>query len=514
MLLMGVTSLVVGWAVPVVRIAAVALGVVAVSVLTITPLAEAGGEDAAWASIAVLAAVLAAAGGLGDNAWMRGVRLGAAPALAGVVGLHTGLFAEVLETIGSMLDDPWQLDWNGRLDAVTVENHAAWAVLGAVAALIVIAATLPRWPELAVARSHMPLVVGSAVALAAVNGVVAWRSPLWACVAVLLGAAVLMLVLQVRGRSTSLVPVAGALVIAASLLATGSQGVSAWAWIVGGGILAVLALTDGVDWLRQIGAGLAVPLLLGGIAALADLVAGASEVTWFAVVIAALGLLTATGLLLRDHPVRLPVEAMAMSGGLLALLMPGSSAEIAVRWTVAGVVLIALSFVVGSRRWYVWPGIAALVVAYVALIVDSGFSFVEAYTLPLGAATLAAGLYFLRGKPDASTWTYLGPGLAVALLPSVPQALADPTELRALVLGLAALVALAVGIRLGWQAPFAAGVSILSLLILFNIGPSANAAPRVVLIAVVSAVLLGVGITWEQRVRDGRRVVDYLRSMR
>ena len=152
--------------------------------------------------------------------------------------------------------------------------------------------------------------------------------------------------------------------------------------------------------------------------------------------------------------------------------------------------------------------------AYVALIVDSGFSFVEAYTLPLGAAALAAGLYLLRSKPDASTWMYLGPGLALALLPSVPQALVEPTELRALVLGVAALVVLAVGVRLGWQAPFATGATILTLLVLFNIGPYANAAPRVVLIAAAGAVMLGLGISWEDRVRDGRKIVGYVRSMR
>ena len=56
--------------------------------------------------------------------------------------------------------------------------------------------------------------------------------------------------------------------------------------------------------------------------------------------------------------------------------------------------------------------------------------------------------------------------------------------------------------------------SSLTLLVLFNIGPYANAAPRVVVIAVVSAILLGVGITWEDRVRDGRKLVGYVRSMR
>jgi hypothetical protein len=59
-----------------------------------------------------------------------------------------------------------------------------------------------------------------------------------------------------------------------------------------------------------------------------------------------------------------------------------------------------------------------------------------------------------------------------------------------------------------------AGATILTLLVLFNIGPYANAAPRVVLIALLGALSMGLGITWEDRVRDGRRLVTYVRSMR
>jgi hypothetical protein len=230
--------------------------------------------------------------------------------------------------------------------------------------------------------------------------------------------------------------------------------------------------------------------------------------------VASLALVAAAGLWSRDHPVREPVEAAAVVATFIALVVEGSTGELAVRWTIAGVVVIALSFIVPQRRWYLWPGAAALVVAYILLIVDSGFSFIEAYTLPLGAIALAVGLQAVRKRPDESTWLLLGPGLAIALLPSVPQALADPTELRALLLGLGAVVALALGVRLGWQAPFVSGAVIITLLVLFNIGPYANAAPRVVLIAAVSAVLLAVGITWEDRVRDGRKLVGYVRSMR
>ncbi len=257
-----------------------------------------------------------------------------------------------------------------------------------------------------------------------------------------------------------------------------------------------------------------VGLLVAGLVSAADLLDPPHAVPALVGVVASLALLAAAGVLWREHPVRIAVEAGSAVAMFVALVAEGSTSEAAVRWTIVGVAVIALSFVVPGRQWYLWPGGAALAVAYVLLIVDSGFSFVEAYTLPLGAIALAVGFYFVRRQPDVSTWLLLGPGLALALLPSVPQALADPTELRALLLGLGAVAALALGIRFDWQAPFVFGAVIITLLVLFNIGPYANAAPRVVLIAAVSAVLLGFGITWEDRVRDGRKLVGYVRSMR
>jgi hypothetical protein len=265
--------------------------------------------------------------------------------------------------------------------------------------------------------------------------------------------------------------------------------------------------------LRQSYAALSVPLGLGGVAALVDLLDIDDSVTPLVTLVCALVVIGATGLL-RNHTLRIPVEASAAFVGFVALLVPASTSDLAVRWTIAGVALMASASAIRDRRWYVWPGAVAFVVAYVLLIVDSGFSFVEAYTLPLGALALAAGIYAAHRKPEVSTWLLLGPGLALALLPSVPQALVDPTDLRALLLGLGGVVTLLLGVKLGWQAPFISGAVIVTLLVLFNIGPYANAAPRVVVIAAVSAVLLGFGITWEDRVRDGRKLVRYVRSMR
>ena len=515
LLLMAVASVVVARLVPVVRIPAAALAVLGVSILALVPVAEVGDEAGTWVVTAAIAVVLAAAGTRGgDDAWIRGVRLGAVPAITGAVVIQAVLVADVLETMGRIIDDPWQLAWDVRLDLSDVPNHAGWVVPIVLAALLATTWCVSRWPELAPHSRPAAPAVGSALAIGAVTSVVALRWPVWLVALTLVAVAAVLVGLRLRRIARTPTPVAAFLVVAASVLAPASQGVSVTTWLLGGLLLGVLALTGGATELRRAYGVAAVALVLAGVAALTDLVGADAAVLSVVVVAVSLLLMGGAQAVLRDQPAGAAIEVASAVGMFVALVNPGSSSDIAVRWTIAGVGLITLGFVSAGRRWLLWPGIASLVVAYVALIVDSGFSFVEAYTLPLGAAGLAVGLVLAGRKPDTSTWTLLGPGLALTLLPSVPQSLAEPTELRALLLGVGALVVLTVGIRLGWQAPFVAGALILALLVLFNIGPYANAAPRVVLIAAVSAVLLGVGITWEDRVRDGRKLAGYVRSMR
>ncbi len=515
LLLMAVASVVIAWVVPVVRVPAVALAVVGASALVVTPAVEAGSLEAAWTVLTVLATVLTAASTRGSNDWMRGARAGAFPAIGAVVVIQLVLVAEALGTMGSIVDDPWSAAWHARLDAAVVDDHAAWVVPVVLLGLLATTWSVMAWPELAAVRQWRDGVLGATLALGAVTSVVALRAPVWAGAASLLVLAVA--VAWLRSRTARSVPtlVALVLVLASAALALASHGVSAAAWLAGGLVLAGVAFTSRTVAIARTHAAVATGLLVSGAAATVDLLdVDDSVVPPLIAVVVSLLLMAAVRLGRPAHAVTPAVEITAGVALVLALLVPAGSGEIAVRWTIAGVGLIALALVEGGRRWLVWPGMSAVVVAYVALIVDSGFSFVEAYTLPLGAAALASGVWATTRRPETSTWALLGPGLALALLPSVPQSLADPTGLRALLLGVGALAVLAIAVRLGWQAPFVTGTAILLLIVLFNIGPYANAAPRVVLIAVVSAVLLGIGITWEDRVRDGRKLVAYVRSMR
>ena len=183
-------------------------------------------------------------------------------------------------------------------------------------------------------------------------------------------------------------------------------------------------------------------------------------------------------------------------------------------WTVLGAAVSLISLFTPDRPYFRWVGFGALGFAYVLRLVASDVETVEAYTLPFGAVLLLAGLWWMRGRPEVTTVRALGSGLLLALLPSLPFALDEPTGLRALLLGIGAFVALAIGAAKKWKAPFIIGAAILLLLVLVNVGPLALALPRWVLIASAGALLLGAGVTWEDRVRNGRAVTTYVASMR
>ncbi|WP_228973049.1 SCO7613 C-terminal domain-containing membrane protein [Streptomyces sp. DH12] len=134
----------------------------------------------------------------------------------------------------------------------------------------------------------------------------------------------------------------------------------------------------------------------------------------------------------------------------------------------------------------------------------------EAYTLPVTAPALVVGYLRRRRDPAVSSWTAYGAGLAVTLLPSLLAAWDDRHWLRPLLLGTAALAVTLVGARHRLRAPLVLGGSVLALVALHELAPYAaqivGALPRWVLPALAGLLLLALGATYEQRLRDARRV--------
>jgi hypothetical protein len=141
----------------------------------------------------------------------------------------------------------------------------------------------------------------------------------------------------------------------------------------------------------------------------------------------------------------------------------------------------------------------------------------EAYALPVAVPALLVGALRRRRDPQASSWTAYGPGLAAALLPSLVAAWGDAHWQRPLLLGAGALLVTLAGARDHLQAPLVLGGSVLALVTLHELAPYlvqvAGALPRWAPPALAGLLLLALGATYEQRLRDVRRVRETLGRM-
>ncbi|WP_329246074.1 hypothetical protein OG223_11380 [Streptomyces sp. NBC_01478] len=141
----------------------------------------------------------------------------------------------------------------------------------------------------------------------------------------------------------------------------------------------------------------------------------------------------------------------------------------------------------------------------------------EAYTLPVTVPALLVGALRRRREPSVSSWPAYGPGLAATLAPSLLTAWADPHWTRPLLLGLAALAVTLIGARHRLQAPLVLGGGTLVLDALHELAPYlvqvVGALPRWAPPALAGLLLLALGATYEQRIRDARRVREVLGKM-
>ncbi|WAE65077.1 hypothetical protein OUQ49_04630 [Streptomyces cavourensis] len=225
------------------------------------------------------------------------------------------------------------------------------------------------------------------------------------------------------------------------------------------------------------------------------------------------------GARLRNHPVALPVE---LAGGLGALVAIGLAAPrapfLALVLALCGV--LAAGAAVRPERRPVAGYLAAVlfVTATWVRLAASEVSAPEAYTLPVTVPALVIGALRRRKDPEASSWTAYGPGLGATLLPSLAVAWGDPDWPRPLLLGAAALVITLLGAKYRLQAPLLLGGAVLALVTLHELAPYvvqvAGALPRWLPPALAGLLLLAVGATYEQRLRDARKLKDMLGRMR
>ncbi len=237
------------------------------------------------------------------------------------------------------------------------------------------------------------------------------------------------------------------------------------------------------------------------------------------VVIGSLGLLASQGLSASQRLSATAFdrgigEGLSVTWVFVGLAMADSSpSHRALELTVAGVAAGITAYLSDDRRGVGWASGVLLTVASWIRLADNNIEAVEWYTLPAATALLVYGVRRLRRDSSESTWRCLGPGLALALVPSLSVALDQPVTWRGLLVGLASVALVAVGVRLRFAAPFALGAVATGLMAIRYIWPVAAFLPRWGLLFLIGGLLLWAGMTWESRVNDVRTAGRYVRGL-
>ena len=230
------------------------------------------------------------------------------------------------------------------------------------------------------------------------------------------------------------------------------------------------------------------------------------------------------------------VSALASSAalgviGLLAVLGERPLWLAGLTWLLTGVAALALAAVVpgrlgGSRPeagadrgwWAVRVGAAAALLGYGLAVVDLEGP-VDRLTVPVGAVVLGFGVWALleRSTPPErrpGTVRALGPGLAVALLPSTLPALLDPGGLRPVVLALVGVALVLAGAALRWRALLVAGLVVVVPVAVVQALPVVDAVPQWVYLAAAGVLALGVGVSFERQRERARAAGRAWRELR
>ncbi|MFF5480669.1 SCO7613 C-terminal domain-containing membrane protein [Streptomyces sp. NPDC012935] len=222
---------------------------------------------------------------------------------------------------------------------------------------------------------------------------------------------------------------------------------------------------------------------------------------------------------LGDARAAVPVEVTGALAALLAVVLAAAPADLPMLAVVLALcgVITAGTAVRPERRSVAYASAALFVLATWVRLAAWDVGTPEAYTLPVTVPALLVGALRRRRDPQTSSWTAYGPGLAATLVPSLLAAWGDPQWTRPLLLGLAALAVTLLGARHHLQAPLLLGGAVLALDALHELAPYiaqvTDALPRWVPPALAGLLLLAIGATYEQRLRDARKMRDFVGNM-
>jgi len=482
---------------------AVVLGTLVVTVASFdeSPTRLALVELAVVAAYAVLSTML-------PGAWKW---LCAAPPVIAALGLAASVLRlTAVAVVELVLNEPWTRGVVDRLDAPDVPWTWPLLLPAGVVGIGLTAATILHCDG----RQPRAVVMPSAAALVVALGLLPalYGAPLVAAVTAVLVATAALAVAGVALGGVVLVASAAGTATLALLAGLASDWVTA-------GVLAVLTVAAVAAELRgartledlKVAGTFIAPLTGAGLIWTVGHLAGV-ETVWRAVpVLLVLGAAILVRPVVEREVATSAAAVLAVAGSVLGV---GTIDQtwLAIYLTMAGVIATVSSLAHPSRRHLAWAGLALLTLAQWIRLHQIGVGTVEAYTLPLALVLLVVGtVALLRG--NGSSLATLTPGLALALVPTLLQVLVDPLGTRALLLGLGCLVLVAVGLASGWAAPLLAGAAVGALLVLRQ-GTLAQVIPQWMLIGLVGVALTVVGVTWEQRLQEFRKVSAYVRGLR
>ncbi|MCM2577120.1 SCO7613 C-terminal domain-containing membrane protein, partial [Streptomyces meridianus] len=221
---------------------------------------------------------------------------------------------------------------------------------------------------------------------------------------------------------------------------------------------------------------------------------------------------------LRGTAAALPLECTGYAVTAAAVATAtGDASVLATALSTAGVIAAGTALRPDRRRGAGIATTALFVSAAWVRLAASGVEAPEAYTLPVTLPALVVG-FRQRRDPGVSSWKAYGPGLAATLVPSLIAAWADPDWVRPLVLGPTALAVTLAGARWRLQAPLLLGGAVVALVAVHELAPYivqvVDGLPRWLPPALAGALLLALGTTYEQRLRDARRIREALGRLR
>ncbi len=479
-----------------IRVLAAGVGLTVMAVAVALPAAGDPLTVGASVALAVLAAAsLLAAVAPGSWSWSAvGALVLSGAATAGVLAVLVG------QAVDRLAATPWSVSAGAHLSGASPEASPLLVLPGVVALaaatwvfLRLMGATVSpaRWTPQA-----LGLVTGGLAVTLALH-----PAPRWTVLAALLTGAVATWAVS-RQRPAAL--------LACSLLAAAALAVALPSdWLSAAALLVVTGLSAAIDFrtrgvIRDTASAVSI-LLLGSLLWTSGHLALMPEAWLPVLVIGVLGLLT----LARPVPA---YELAAAAGALVAIVAVESDLTwLAVYLTLAGA-LVSASALLHRRPGLGWIGSGLLFLATWVRLLDLEVSTVEAYTLPLALALVAFGLHRMH-RDDTGTLPALSPGLALAVVPSLLQALGEPASARALLVGLACAVFMIGGAALRWSSPLLIGAGA-GLLLVLREATYAQVLPQWVFLGLIGMVLTICGVTWEQRLQELRVAARYVRHLR